>query len=122
MAQAPLKPCRYRGCAAVSSAAYCPTHERQAKARLESGRGKTAARGYGGVWRKIRAIVVGEEPCCRRCKMQPTKFVNHIIPKRAGGTDDRSNLQGLCIRCNVAKTWKDVTSPNRGRGGNIFQA
>ncbi len=29
--------------------------------------------------------------------------VDHRIPKKLGGTDDLSNLQGLCIHCNRSK-------------------
>src|SRR3990167_8330133 len=122
MPNALLKPCRQPGCSALSERGYCTGHERQQKAHLEFGRDHSAARGYGSHWRKVRAIVVEEEPFCRTCRVRPTKFVDHIIPKRAGGTDDRSNLQGLCIACNIAKTWKDVTSQNRGRGGNNLQS
>ena len=32
--------------------------------------------------------------------------VDHIVPKNHGGSDDFSNLQSLCFRCNAAKRWE----------------
>lgn len=39
--------------------------------------------------------------------MTPATEVDHITPKAEGGTDDRSNLQGLCTDCHKAKTKAD---------------
>lgn len=35
--------------------------------------------------------------------------VDHILPRNAGGTDDRSNLQALCYSCNAMKRDRDDT-------------
>lgn len=43
---------------------------------------------------------------CKRCRKWFPKEqieIDHIIPKRKGGTDDISNLQALCIHCNRSK-------------------
>jgi hypothetical protein len=32
--------------------------------------------------------------------------VDHIVPRNQGGSDDLSNLQSLCFRCNAAKRWE----------------
>ncbi|CAX26379.1 conserved protein of unknown function, histidine triad (HIT) protein [Methylorubrum extorquens DM4] len=35
--------------------------------------------------------------------------VDHIIPRRHGGSDDRANLQALCYQCNGNKGARDAT-------------
>jgi hypothetical protein len=32
--------------------------------------------------------------------------VDHILPRNHGGSDDFSNLQSHCFRCNAAKRWE----------------
>ncbi len=32
--------------------------------------------------------------------------MDHIVPRNQGGSDDLSNLQSLCFRCNAAKRWE----------------
>lgn len=55
-----------------------------------------------------RAAVLAEEPLCRRClelgRPEPAVEVDHIIRLADGGTDDRSNKQGLCKPCHDLKT------------------
>lgn len=66
-----------------------------------------AARGYGSEWTKLRAIVLAEEPTCRNCQAAPSQHADHIVPKAKGGSDDRSNLQGLCALCHYRKTGQE---------------
>lgn len=40
---------------------------------------------------------------CRCCGSRVDLAVDHIQPRRWGGTDDLDNLQTLCRRCNVSK-------------------
>lgn len=72
-------------------------------------------------WPEIRAAVLREEPHCRACARlglsQPSVEVDHIIARAHGGSDDRSNLQGLCGPCHAAKTQAE-----RGPGGTPKQA
>ena len=44
-----------------------------------------------------------------------TAFVDHVIPKAEGGTDDETNLQTLCKTCHNVKTDQEK---NRGRGAS----
>lgn len=57
---------------------------------------------------KLREQVRREEPLCRTClkhdRTRPTEEVDHIRPLSAGGSNARSNLQGLCGPCHVAKS------------------
>ena len=64
-------------------------------------------RGYGSDWQKIREEHLKMEPYCRACGAQATD-VDHIVPKRQGGSNDHSNLQSLCHSHHSQKT---------GRGG-----
>ena len=54
-------------------------------------------------WRKLREIVIKRDAgTCQSCG-QPGKHVDHILPRRLGGTDELSNLQLLCVQCNLSK-------------------
>lgn len=54
-------------------------------------------------WRKLREIVIRRDAgTCQACG-QEGKHVDHIIPRRLGGTDELSNLQLLCVQCNLSK-------------------
>jgi 5-methylcytosine-specific restriction enzyme A len=70
-----------------------------------------AERGYGTAWKKLRAFVLQREPLCRACNEQGfvkgATTVDHIKPKRHGGTDDLENLQPLCDECHKTKTAKE---------------
>lgn len=60
---------------------------------------------------------------CQQCKragrLTPvgdrpfSAYVDHIVPKAEGGTDDDANLETLCRSCHTAKTDREK---NRGRG------
>ena len=80
------------------------------KAEYDLRRPSVKSRGYDSKWRKIRAVVVAEEPLCRHClligRTKATQEVDHIIPHK--GDHElfvrRDNLQGLCKQCNSRKT------------------
>lgn len=56
-------------------------------------------------WRKIRDIVLNEEPLCRLClksgKETAASVVDHIIPHKNDLSlfYSRDNLQGICASC-----------------------
>ena len=66
------------------------------------------ARGYGAAWDKLRSQVLSEEPACKVCMAKgivtASAEVDHIKPKAQGGTDDRTNLRGICVPCHRIKT------------------
>jgi 5-methylcytosine-specific restriction enzyme A len=57
---------------------------------------------------RIRQRVKREEPLCRMCAAEgrttATEEIDHIVALSAGGSNARSNLQGLCAACHEAKT------------------
>ena len=104
------KRCEWPRCNAEATAgAYCRGHRpllgahRDPTARMRQFR--TPA------WRALAARVLSEEPVCRTpgCG-QPSTQVDHIIERRDGGTEARTNLQALCTACHGRKTaarrWK----------------
>lgn len=83
---------------------------------------------------RLRQQIKREEPLCPMCRakgrLQLTEEVHHIVPLSQGGSNERSNLQALCIACHAELTtgypatgidgWPD--EPRRGdslatRGG-----
>ncbi|KQN37017.1 hypothetical protein ASG37_04985 [Sphingomonas sp. Leaf407] len=66
-------------------------------------------RGRAGV--KLRTQVRMEEPMCRVClaagRTRATEEVDHIKPLSAGGSNDRSNFQGLCKPCHFEKSARE---------------
>lgn len=68
-----------------------------------------SAAGYGRrAWRLARqAALVRDNYQCRSCGrvvMGKEAHVDHITAKAAGGSDELSNLQVLCVGCHSAKT------------------
>jgi 5-methylcytosine-specific restriction endonuclease McrA len=53
--------------------------------------------------RQKRQMVLREEPDCRLCG-KPSTEVDHIIPLWLEGSDNRSNLRGLCRACHRSET------------------
>lgn len=41
---------------------------------------------------------------CRYCKSKENLTIDHKIPKALGGSDEKKNLQCLCLRCNTIKS------------------
>ena len=56
-------------------------------------------------WSKIRQRILKRDSyCCQQCGQDNGKLhVDHIIPRRLGGTDSEDNLQVLCQKCNLSK-------------------
>lgn len=93
-----------------------PAHQRspkQAQHAYDQQRGKTAARGYGRDWQRLRRAFLTKFPLCRMCeergKVVVADLVDHIVPvKRAPNLRlVESNLQSLCTACHAVKTAAD---------------
>jgi 5-methylcytosine-specific restriction endonuclease McrA len=55
---------------------------------------------------------------CRRCGAMYRLEVDHIVPRRLGGSDDPSNLRTLCHDCHLNRDLPaEMTRPGRGRRG-----
>jgi len=60
-------------------------------------------------WRLTRARILARDPICRDesgCTARSTD-VDHIVTKRNGGSDDDSNLRGMCHSHHSARTARD---------------
>lgn len=111
MPSRPKHPCGAPNCPELVAARYCEKHRGANYREQDAIRGNSAARGYGAAWRKRRAQVLREEPLCREClaigKTTAAEEVHHIVAKRAGGSDERSNLAPLCKPCHSKFTMKE---------------
>lgn len=119
-----LKPCANAGCPNLVVRGYCDVCSGQA---YEAQRPTSTQRDYGARWRKVRDAFLAANPwCCDpygRHKEKPVKAhqVDHKLPRKFGGTDDPSNLQGFCDSCHSIKTAKEdggFGNHPKGRGGN----
>lgn len=65
---------------------------------------------FGMVWDNAeKKYVRTKNLLCVMCTNGPklATVCDHIIPKRAGGSDDEINLQPLCYNCHQIKTARD---------------
>ena len=90
------------------------THGEAARRAVDHWRGSAASRGYGHCWRRLRRWVLAAGPLCVVCGRLATD-VDHIVPRRLGGTDSLDNLQPLCHECHSRKTAGSDGALGRGR-------
>lgn len=50
---------------------------------------------------------------CVLCATEDNLTINHRIPRSAGGSDERSNLEVMCMRCNMAEYKRVVAEAMR---------
>lgn len=62
-------------------------------------------------FRRLRLVVLEEEPVCRICGHAPSNTVDHIQPVARGGSDARGNLRGVCGPCNLRKAGASDSKP-----------
>jgi len=104
------KRCGYPQCREFVEARvkYCDAHKRERYQQTDTMRGGSDPFYKTALWLKARAVVMMEEPICRMCQKRETTMVDHVIPRKLGGSDlARDNLQGLCAHCHAIKTARD---------------
>jgi 5-methylcytosine-specific restriction enzyme A len=118
MPLAPLRGCVQLGCPALVQppATRCAAHAapppspRPGPPPVDT-RPSAWRRGYDAIWRGWRLAVLQREPLCRSCAARglvvAAREVDHITPKRDGGTESFDNLQPLCKACHSAKTLRE---------------
>ncbi len=119
MPRRPPRPCAERGCPElVYDDSRCVKHR---LSRAHDPRPSSTARGYGWDWKtNVRDPFLRAHPWCSDpYRMHDDRVlavvVDHILPKKQGGSNDWTNLQGLCRRCDNKKHYSDG-SKSRGRG------
>lgn len=109
MPQSLPHPCAHPGCPGLTRERYCDRHKREVDRAYNQARGSASQRGYGARWRKIRAIVLAEEPLCRECARNGKIVVATDVDHIDGNVENmaRSNLCPLCHECHSRKTAKE---------------
>ena len=124
------RPCRYKGCPALteSESGYCTEHEKLMRKRYDRktyddkynkyGRTAESKRQYSNKWKKTRAAFLALYPLCEMCKRKgiykAAQEVHHIKPLSQGGSlTDFSNLMALCKSCHSKITFAE----NGGKWG-----
>jgi 5-methylcytosine-specific restriction endonuclease McrA len=51
-----------------------------------------------------RYALFRRQPFCVRCRVEVATIRDHIVPLWAGGVDDETNTQALCVPCHNLKT------------------
>ena len=96
----PPTPCTQAGCPRRAVArGRCELHQRP---QHSAPRGTTTEQGYGWAWQRVRVRWLREHSLCCVCGA-PAVVVDHIVPRRLGGSDDESNYQSMCERCHNSK-------------------
>ena len=113
------KACVYPGCPRLvrgKGRRYCDEHRRKIQARYDAERESSAQRGYDARWRRLRKMYLNAHPLCAdpygahaaRGELVAATEVDHIVPKRQGGSDAEDNLQALCKPCHSRKTTQEM--------------
>jgi 5-methylcytosine-specific restriction enzyme A len=108
MPDAPLRPCRWPGCAALVERGYCALH--RPPVALERPRLSSAMRGYGARWQRASKAFLQAGPLCLGCRAKgvitAATVVDHMRPHRGDPSLfwNQDNWQPLCKKCHDRKT------------------
>jgi len=118
MPNRPPGTCRIPGCPGLShGGGLCDEHKAQRRVQLQrqvdAKRPTPAQRGYGPAWKKTRDDHLEKHPYCvdpyqvHGASQVLATDVDHVTPRKEGGTDDENNLQSLCHACHSRKTARE---------------
>ena len=94
---------------------HCPTHTNDTG---PAGASTLSAHGSTRAWRRTRARILERDGgICRACGEEQATTVDHVTPRRLGGSDDDSNLQALGPLCNASKRIEEAPNDWRTPGG-----
>lgn len=79
------------------------------RARKKSGGGRVTAK-------DIVAVVARQKGRCAACGCRDKLEMDHIMPLALGGSNEKTNIQGLCRPCNMSKHAKHPIDFNRSLG------
>jgi 5-methylcytosine-specific restriction protein A len=101
----PAPPCRAPGCPERAvNGSFC-AKDAKSQGRLSYQlKGSRRERGYPADWEKRRLRILRRDPVCLGCAEALSSEVDHLLPLDRGGSNDDSNLQGLCKGCHSRKT------------------
>ena len=115
------RPCATPGCPGlVEHERYCPACQAMVDQRDRERRGSAAQRGYNANWRRLRRMMLSEQPLCADPfgvhgeDVVLATEVDHVIPRRRGGQDTPANLQCLCKPCHSRKTMSELRGEGEG--------
>jgi 5-methylcytosine-specific restriction enzyme A len=104
MAMAPPRPCTTCG------KFQCTKHQADAWRTLDR---PEVTRIRGRELQRRRAQLFASHPWCARCldegRRTRATIRDHIVPLAEGGTEDETNIQGLCLDCSDLKTVGEST-------------
>lgn len=106
MPKAAPKPCSQPGCGVLvrDGTSRCSKHQREAWAKKPTATKRVTGRRL----QALRAELFARNPLCAECERQGRVTLatqrDHVISLEEGGTDDDSNVQGLCPACHEAKS------------------
>lgn len=75
-------------------------------------RTRTANRGQGSKWisKKKREAIYERDGHCLWCVTGACETLDHVIPRRLGGTNLSTNVFASCLRCNSRRGGQDVVA------------
>ncbi len=97
----PKRPCGIPTCKElITSGGYCEKHKKQKQKQTDDNRGTAHERGYTAHHRKLRKMVMAEQPICAECirqgELSPGVEMHHIDGDV--WNTDRDNVEMLCKR------------------------